>query len=282
MTAKEVYEKTKNLSLLLVEDDIDVRDKTSSMLQDLFKSVGTAVDGLEAYELYLSNKNRDYFDIVVTDINMPRLDGLSMVEKILDINPNQEIIVISAYGDYEKLQKIIQMGATSYIEKPLQIDELLNKLYMVASKIKTKQKNKEQELKAMEFDEIVIQKSECQMLLWAALRKSDFLLLTNNYRTFLETIYNKIENQEFIEIENNQSNYELKFNSYKYKFEQIKMYHTKKSIDLFLEKIKSLELEKNINLLCSLFLEIGLIQEFDKDMKKIQLELEKVLNIEKS
>ncbi|NLO17852.1 MAG: response regulator, partial [Arcobacter butzleri] len=208
MTAKEVYEKTKNLSLLLVEDDIDVRDKTSSMLQDLFKNVETAVDGLEAYELYLSNKNRDYFDIVVTDINMPRLDGLSMVEKILDINPNQEIIVISAYGDYEKLQKIIQMGATSYIEKPLQIDELLNKLYMVASKIETKQKNKEQELKAMEFDEIVIQKSECQMLLWAALRKSDFLLLTNNYRTFLETIYNKIENQEFIEIENNQSSYE--------------------------------------------------------------------------
>jgi len=157
MTIQDVYLKTRNLSVLFVEDEEGVRVKTAQVLNDLFWTVHTAKDGedgLEAYKNYFDETNR-YYDIVITDINMPNLDGLSMVEKMLKINPEQEIIVISAYGDYEKLQKIINFGIKCYIKKPIEIDEFLEKLYITSSKVEEKVVNIQNYQKVEEFEKLV-------------------------------------------------------------------------------------------------------------------------------
>lgn len=157
MTIQDVYLKTRNLSVLFVEDEEGVRTKTAQVLNDLFLTVCTAKDGEEGLEAYKNrfNELNKYYDIVITDINMPNLDGLSMVEKILEINQEQEIIVISAYGNYEKLQKIINFGIKCYIKKPIEIDEFLDKLYVTSSKVEEKIVNIENYHKVEEFEKLV-------------------------------------------------------------------------------------------------------------------------------
>jgi YesN/AraC family two-component response regulator len=157
MTIQNVYLKTRNLSVLFVEDEEGVRTKTAQVLNDLFLTVFTAKDGEEGLEAYKSHfkESGKYYDIVITDINMPNLDGLSMVEKMLEINQEQEIIVISAYGDYEKLQKIINFGIKCYIKKPIEIDEFLDKLYITSSKVEEKITNIQNYQKVEEFEKLV-------------------------------------------------------------------------------------------------------------------------------
>lgn len=157
MTIQDVYSKTKNLTVLLVEDEEGVRTKTAQMLNDLFFSVDTAQDGEDGLNRYKNNhsKSSNYYDIVITDINMPNLDGLSMVEKMLEINPEQEIIIVSAYGDFEKLQKIINFGIKSYIKKPIEIDEFLEKLYNASLKVEEKKLNSHNHKQIEEFEKLV-------------------------------------------------------------------------------------------------------------------------------
>lgn len=157
MTIQKVFEKTKNLSVLFIEDEHGVRDKTSLMLKDLFLEVDIAIDGeagLEQFKSYYSHKG-SFYDLIITDINMPNLDGLSMVEQILQINPQQEVIVVSAYGDYEKLQTIINYGIKSYIKKPIEINDFLDKLYLVSTNIETNMQYKTNIQKIQDFEKLV-------------------------------------------------------------------------------------------------------------------------------
>ena len=68
---------SKNLSLLYVQDDKDLREKTEIIFKNLFYRVDTAEDGIEALDLYNAyfDSNAKYYDIIVSDIQMPRLDG---------------------------------------------------------------------------------------------------------------------------------------------------------------------------------------------------------------
>ncbi|GEM_PF-607849 len=166
MTIQDVYSKTKNLTVLLVEDEEGVRTKTAQMLNDLFFSVDTAQDGEDGLNRYKNNhsKSSSYYDIVITDINMPNLDGLSMVEKMLEINPEQEIIIVSAYGDFEKLQKIINFGIKSYIKKPIEIDEFLEKLYNASLKVEEKKLNSHNHKQIEEFEKLVENSNQLYVL----------------------------------------------------------------------------------------------------------------------
>ncbi|QOG11488.1 response regulator transcription factor [Arcobacter sp. FWKO B] len=157
MTAQEVYTKTQNLTVLFVEDEQSVRDKTALILNDLFAKVDTAVDGhdgLNKYNTY-NHDTKKYYDLVVTDINMPNLDGLSMVEELIKINPNQQVIVVSAYGDYEKLQKIINLGIKSYIKKPIEINDFFEKLFAIASQIEENSNNLKNKKDVKQFQSLV-------------------------------------------------------------------------------------------------------------------------------
>lgn len=113
-----------SLNILYVEDDIETREELQSILQDWFNNLYVAADGQEGLTLYHQHKP----DIVISDIQMPKMNGLSMAADIKQSNPDQEIIILSAYNDVEYLFRALELGIKHYITKPISIERLLDKL----------------------------------------------------------------------------------------------------------------------------------------------------------
>lgn len=125
---EKLFELSKDLNILYVEDDIDLQRKTFSMFSNIFKSVDTANDGKEGLAKYNEyfEMNEKYYDIVVTDIKMPIMDGVSLSKKIKNINKEQIIIVTSAYDESKYLIEFINMGINKFIKKPFKLDIIVS------------------------------------------------------------------------------------------------------------------------------------------------------------
>src|SRR5574344_1409963 len=89
----------KNITVLYVEDEKDLREVTSSILQSFTKNQYIATNGQEGYDLFL--KHDSDIDLIISDINMPILNGLEMIKKIKDINKNVPIIVTTSFSNKE-------------------------------------------------------------------------------------------------------------------------------------------------------------------------------------
>lgn len=126
-TIKDVQNYSKQLSVLYVEDNDKVREETAEIFKLLFAKVDTASNGEEGIEKY----NRNAYDIVITDINMPRLNGIEMIFQIREINPEQKIIAISAHDEPETLISMMRKGVSTFLLKPINLDEMLRIIYPV-------------------------------------------------------------------------------------------------------------------------------------------------------
>ena len=124
MNVKSLKEKTKELTLLYVEDNEQLKDVKLEMFNSLFKRVVYAKNGYEGLMRY----QEEHFDLVITDINMPVMDGLEMVEKIQKIDANQMVIVLSAYAEVEYLTKLSKLNILSFLTKPVNMKKLLQKI----------------------------------------------------------------------------------------------------------------------------------------------------------
>lgn len=136
---KRLQQITKNLNVLYVEDDHALREKTAQVFSQLFKRVDTAEDGqkgLEQYEEYVLDHNT-YYDIVISDIQMPRLNGIRLSRRLLEIRSNQKIIITSAHNDKEYLIELINIGVSGFLEKPLQIQQMVEIIANVVSSLNT-------------------------------------------------------------------------------------------------------------------------------------------------
>lgn len=107
-------------SILLVEDEKDLNRLLSEFLKNHFRNVYSAFDGVEGLSVYNEKKP----DAIITDINMPKLDGLSMIEMIRQNDDDTKIVVISAHTDKEKLFKAIGLHLVTYMVKPVATIEL--------------------------------------------------------------------------------------------------------------------------------------------------------------
>ena len=121
-----------DLKILYAEDNEKIRDSYVLVLKRYFKEVIEACDGKEALKLYNSSKP----DIVLTDINMPELDGLELIRSIRQNDKTTKVIVLSAYSDQEELMKAIPLGLFAYLVKPIKGDVLKKVLTDVASHTK--------------------------------------------------------------------------------------------------------------------------------------------------
>jgi DNA-binding response OmpR family regulator len=135
----KIFSLTKELSVLFVEDHDEVRESTVEILNNYFKIVDIACDGEEGLEKYndLFNKSGFYYDLVITDIEMPILNGVSLVKEIKKINELQQIIVLSAHDESHYLLELINVGIFQFITKPIDINSLLEAFYRVGNKLKT-------------------------------------------------------------------------------------------------------------------------------------------------
>lgn len=133
---KELFNLTKNLNILYVEDDIAFNAQTKEVLEDFFDLVDTAFNGLEALELYNNYYKTDqkYYDLVISDINMPKMDGITLTKEIYKINEDQPVIIVSAYNESEYLVELINIGVKRFLQKPFKQDQLLEVLFNILAK----------------------------------------------------------------------------------------------------------------------------------------------------
>ncbi len=118
------------LTLLYVEDDQELREQFVRILKPKFKQVFEAEDGLHALELYEKHSP----DMMVVDINLPKIDGLEVIEKVRKSNEAIPIVILSAYSDQEKLLRSIKLGLSDYLIKPVPQKKLLSLLEEMALK----------------------------------------------------------------------------------------------------------------------------------------------------
>ncbi len=131
-------------TVLLVEDEQSVLDKISITLETIGANVLTAVNGIEGLTQYEKTKNK--IDIIVTDIVMPHMDGIEMISKIRDSNFEIPIIVASAFDDKETLQKIINLNIDGFINKPINMQKLINTLERTLQPVYYKKELREKDL----------------------------------------------------------------------------------------------------------------------------------------
>jgi len=113
----------KRLKALYVEDDKHIRTELSALLSNFFGKVYTAADGAEGLKTFLENS--DDIDVIISDINMPKLTGIDMLKKIRETNSNVPVVFATAYSDNEFLSDAIKLKVHDYIIKPIDIRNLL-------------------------------------------------------------------------------------------------------------------------------------------------------------
>ena len=117
-------EKAKNMSVLYIEDEEFLRNSTASMLNKLFQNVEVAVDGKDGLDKYLHNK----YDIVITDVSMPNMNGLELISNIQKNNLHQEIIIMSAHTESKFTDQTKTANVAGYIYKPVEINQMIEVL----------------------------------------------------------------------------------------------------------------------------------------------------------
>lgn len=114
-----LQESTKNIKLLYVEDDPFTRDATTIFLNIFFQSITVAQDGQEALELFKEN----HYDLLISDIRMPKLDGFELTQRVRTINNKIPIVIISAHSEIDNFLTGIKLGIDGYLLKPIEKEQ---------------------------------------------------------------------------------------------------------------------------------------------------------------
>ncbi len=114
----------KDINVLYCEDEADLREVTVNILEQFTAKQFIAEDGQIGLELF--KENLDEIDLIITDVNMPNMNGLEMAKEIKKINPDIPIIVATAFSNSEYLLEAIELGIDKYVLKPVDIKKLID------------------------------------------------------------------------------------------------------------------------------------------------------------
>jgi len=107
-------------SILIIDDEPNIREVLVTALSREGYLVDGAGDGLEG----IKKAESTFYDLVITDIRMPGMDGMQVLQKVLEIQPEMYVIIITAYATIENAVQAMKMGACDYIEKPFRLEEV--------------------------------------------------------------------------------------------------------------------------------------------------------------
>ena len=125
--------------ILVVDDEPAQREMISGFLKKQAFDVVVAENGAKALELF----RQDSIDLILTDQKMPHLSGLDLLQAVRAINPETPVILMTAFGSIEAAVSAIQRGATDYLTKPLNLDELLYRIRQVSDRYRIIAENRE-------------------------------------------------------------------------------------------------------------------------------------------
>ena len=125
------------MRIVIVEDEVKIREGIAKMIETQTEHVvqGEAVNGEEGLEMILRFKP----DLVITDVRMPKMDGLEMVKTLYERKVPLHAVILSGYSEFEYAQKAIRYGVDEYLLKPLDIDDVRKMLGQVEKKIQREQ-----------------------------------------------------------------------------------------------------------------------------------------------
>ena len=127
----------KDYTILYAEDDPEIQEGYAILLKRFVKNLYLASDGREALELYEMHSP----DILILDINMPIIDGLTLAEDIRSHNKNVKIIILTAHLEEEKLLRAITLNLVQYLKKPIKKRELENILENLINELEDEKSN---------------------------------------------------------------------------------------------------------------------------------------------
>jgi DNA-binding NtrC family response regulator len=134
---KEQEEERIKRSILIVDDEKSIVEWLRIALEKEGYEIETALSGADALELAKSR----YFNCVITDLKMPGIDGLELLKKLKEEDPDMIAIIITAYGTFESAIEAIRCGASDFITKPFRINEITFRLKNVFEKERFRQEN---------------------------------------------------------------------------------------------------------------------------------------------
>ena len=134
---------TVSARVLLVDDEKDFIDTLASRLEVRGLKVNSATGGREALQ-QLEDKE---FDVIVLDLAMPGMDGLETLKRIKEMDPDAEIIMLSGHGTLHAGVEAMRLGAEEFLEKPVNLNELLEKVFEAKEKrVLVMQKHSKEEI----------------------------------------------------------------------------------------------------------------------------------------
>jgi len=125
---KEIRDNIKSIHVLYVEDEKEVREQTLEFFRKIFENIDVAKNGLEGVELFQKNS----YDLVITDLKMPKMDGRKMLEEIHKIDKDVTSIVMTAS---DSNMDATQTQCDAYLYKPVSFLDLLEALKPLQSKL---------------------------------------------------------------------------------------------------------------------------------------------------
>ena len=128
-----------NTKILLIDDEVDIVRVLSISLRSDGYDVVTAYSGEEGLEVF----NKESPNVVLTDIKMPGMDGLEVLRKVKELNPESEVIIITGHGDIDSAIEALQYGASDFVNKPIRDEALSIALNRAKEKLDLRRKLKE-------------------------------------------------------------------------------------------------------------------------------------------
>ncbi len=132
---ESVVEFFSDTKLLYVEDNKEAREATLGILEEFFGDIYIGVDGKDGYEKFV--ENYEDIDLIITDINMPNMNGIEMIEKIKESNLKEiPVLVLSAHNEVDYFINSIKVGINGYLLKPIDIEQFVASLCQISQTIK--------------------------------------------------------------------------------------------------------------------------------------------------
>ena len=202
---KELQSLCQNFSLLLVDDEINGLEHFKDIFATFFKDVITAENGADALKKYKEQN----FDLIITDLNMPNMDGFELIDAIRSMNINQRIIIFSANSEVSSLMRAIGYSVDGYIFKPVEMEQMLSSVSKAMNMIFLEYQNKEckylleervqeQVLEIENYSKIVIEQLEYDRI--THLPNKQKLQIDFEQKIFKELLLINIDNFENINL----------------------------------------------------------------------------------
>ncbi len=131
----------KDINTLYVEDDKSQRVG----MENFFKNLNLKIDTAENGEVAISKFKDKSYDLVISDIKMPKVSGIDLAKVVKNISPNTIFIALSAFNDEDYLMEALNIGIDRYLKKPLSIDIFLDSLNEMAKRVLEKKENRKKD-----------------------------------------------------------------------------------------------------------------------------------------